>query len=215
MVLTWSGPVRAQAASTEPGTGSNSPGHESFSRRLSLSHLERAREFERRADLAQALREYTESIALDSTLGEAYLRLGALRERLGDVREAELVYSQALRFADSNARALLQRSHLRRALGRSVQALTDLEASVELEASREALEELARLYVQAHAWSAALSTFRRIESSARESGDKAGLDSAALEVRALRVLAAETDPCAQRAPKHDWVGRALSHIARR
>jgi hypothetical protein len=134
---------------------------------------------------------------------------------MGDAREAELVYSEAVRLGDSRAQALFQRSHLHRAAGRPAQALRDLEASVELDANREALSELSHLYVEAHAWSAALAATRRIAASALESGDRAGLEAARLEVRALRVLAAETDPTFERADKHDWVARALARIAQR
>ncbi len=188
---------------------------ESWSRRLALTHFTRAAELEQRGEIAQALSEYTESVAIDSTLGEAYLRLGSLRERMGDAREAELIYSEAVRLGDTRARALLQRSHLYRAAGRSELALRDLEAAVSLEANRQALQELAQHYVEAHAFGAALFTFRRIVASAQESGDSAALETARLEVRALRVLAAETDPTSERSQRHDWVGRALFAIARR
>jgi tetratricopeptide (TPR) repeat protein len=187
----------------------------SWSRSLALVHFERAAELERRGDIAEALSEYTASLAVDSTLGEAYLRLGSLRERMGDAREAELVYSEAVRLSDTRARALLQRSHLYRAAGRGALALRDLEAAVGLEANREALEELARHYVEAHAFSAALFTFRRILASAEQSGDSPALESARLEVRALRVLTAEADPTTESTKKHDWVGRSLVSIARR
>ncbi len=188
---------------------------ESWSRRLADSHYRRATELERRGDIAQALREYSETIAIDSTLGDAYLRLGALRERMGDAREAELIYSEAIRLSDAQARALVQRSHLHRAAGRSERAISDLQAAVELEPNREALQELAQHYVEAHAWAAALATFRRIASSAQASGESAAAESARLEVRALRVLAAETDPSTEPVKKHDWVGRSLARIARR
>jgi hypothetical protein len=69
--------------------------------------------------------------------------------------------------------------------------------------------------VEAHAWAAALATFRRIASSAQASGDSAAEGSARLEVRALRVLAAEADPSSAPVRRHDWVGRSLSRIARR
>jgi tetratricopeptide (TPR) repeat protein len=187
----------------------------SWSRNLALTHFERAAELERRGDIAQALREYTESLAVDSTLGEAYLRLGALRERMGDPREAELIYSAAVRLGDTRAQALLQRARLYRTAGRSELELRDLEAAAELEQSRPALEELARHYIEAHAFSAALFTFRRILAGAVQRGDSAELESARLEVRALRVLAAESDPTTERAPKHDWVGRSLVSIASR
>ena len=188
---------------------------EGWSRRLASSHYQRATELEQRGDVAQALREYSATIAIDSTLGDAYLRLGALRERMGDTREAELIYSEAIRLGDSRAQALVQRSHLHRAAGRSKQALSDLETAVELEPNREALQELAQHYVEAHAWVAALATFRRIASSAQASGESAVAESARLEVRALRVLAAESDASDEPSKRHDWVGRSLARIARR
>jgi tetratricopeptide (TPR) repeat protein len=199
-------PAQAQASASSG---------EGWTRRLAHSHYQRALELERRGEIAQALREYSETIAIDATLGDAYLRLGALREGMGDAREAELIYSEAIRLGDSRAQALLRRSHLQRAAGRSEAAVRDLEAAVELEPNREALQELAQHYVEAHAWAAALATFRRIASSALASGDSAAADSARLEVRALRMLAAETDPSSEPVKAHDWVGRSLAHIARR
>lgn len=187
-------------------------GNESWSRRLANSHFQRAVALEQRGDIAQALREYMQTIATDGTHGEAYLRLGALRERMGDAREAELIYSEAVRFGDVRARALVQRSHLYRAAGRSVEAVGDLEAAIELEANQQALQELAQHYVEAHAWAAALATFRRIASSAQ---DSATSESARLEIRALRVLVAEVDPTTAPVKRHDWVGRSLAHLARR
>lgn len=188
---------------------------ESWVRRLASSHYQRALELEGRGEIAQALREYSETIALDATLGDAYLRLAALRERMGDAREAELVYSEAIRLGDSRAQALLQRSRLRRAAGRSEEAVRDLEAAVELEPNREALQELARHYIEAHAWAAALATFRRIASNAQANGEATAFENARLEIRALRVLAAETDPSTAPVKAHDWVGRSLAHITRR
>ncbi|HEY0469620.1 MAG TPA: tetratricopeptide repeat protein [Polyangiaceae bacterium] len=211
LLLVFIGGLAAPAQAEVPAVGN----HQSWSRRLALSHYQRASELERRGDIAQALREYSETIAIDGTLGEAYLRLGALRERMGDAREAELIYTEALRLGDSRAKTLVQRSHLHRAQGRSQQAVSDLEAAVELEPNREALQELAQHYVEAHAWPAALATFRRIASSAQVSGDAGAAETARLEVRALRVLAAEADPSTAPVKKHDWVGRALSQIARR
>jgi len=188
---------------------------QSWSRRLADSHYQRGLALEQRGDIAQALREYTETITIDSTLGDAYLRLAALRERMGDAREAALIYSEAIRLGDSRAQALVQRSHLHRAAGRSREAVSDLEAAVELEPNPDALQELAQHYIEAHAWAAALATFRRIASSAQANGESAAAERARLEVRALRVLAAETDPCTEPVEKHDWVGRSLARIARR
>lgn len=205
-------PAQAQVPTGPTARPASSAG---WTRRLASSHYQRATELERRGDIAQALREYSETIAIDSTLGDAYLRLGALRERMGDAREAELIYSEGIRLGDSRAQALVQRSHLHRAAGRSRQAVNDLEAAVELEPNREALQELAQHYVEAHAWAAALATYRRIASSAQANGESAAAENARLEIHALRVLAAEIDPISAPVKKHDWVGRSLAHIARR
>jgi tetratricopeptide (TPR) repeat protein len=209
-------PAQAQVdGASVNGASVNGASSESWSRRLAMSHYQRATELERRGEIAQALREYTETIAIDSTLGDAYLRLGALRERMGDPREAELIYSAAIRLADSRPQALVQRSQLRRAAGQREAAVSDLEAALELEPNREALQLLAQHYVEAHAWAAALATYRRIVSSAQANGESAVTEQARIEVRALRVLAAETDPSTAPVKKHDWVGRSLSRIARR
>ncbi|MEO7034362.1 MAG: hypothetical protein ABI548_10735 [Polyangiaceae bacterium] len=210
-----SAPAPPAAAPSSAPSAAQPRAVESWSRRLALTHFTRAAELERRGDIAQALSEYTESLAVDSTLGEAYLRLGSLRERMGDTREAELVYSEAVRLSDTRARALLQRARLYRSVGRAELALRDLEAAVSDEPSREALQELAQHYVEAHAFGAALFTFRRIVALARDNGDSAVLETARLEVRALSVLAAETDPTSERPKRHDWVGRALFAMARR
>ncbi len=204
-----SAPVSAPpSANGEPPVG--------FSRRLAQSHLERAEVLEERGDITQALSEYSRTIEIDSTLGDAYLRLGALRERMGDPREADLVYTVAARMNDTRARALVQRSHLRRHAGLGADALRDLEAAVAIDNDNRALlAELAQDYVELHAWSAALALFRRVVALASQSGETETLSTAKLEVQALRVLAAETDPTRERGAKHDWVQSALASIARR
>jgi len=186
-----------------------------FTRRLAQSHFERAAALEERGDLAQALTEYTQAVSVDLTFGEAYLRLAALRERMGDPREADRVYSVAAELTDTRAHALVLRSHLRRSVGLEAEALRDLEVASELDDSPALLAELARDYVELHAWSAALSVYRRIAARAAEQQDAPALETARLEVRALRVLAAETDPSLERCAKHDWVGAALRSIAGR
>lgn len=203
-----SAPPSRPPASNEPPVG--------FTRRLAQNHFERALVLEERGDVAQALSEYSRAIEIDSTWGDAYLRLGALRERMGDPREADLVYSIAVRLTDTRVRALVQRSHLRRNAGLGADALHDLEAAIAIaDDDRSLLAELAQDYVERHAWSAALAVFRRIASLANESGETEALTHAKLEVRALRVLAAETDATREHGAKHDWVQSALASIARR
>src|SRR5450432_3757464 len=67
------GPEQRVASPVAATSAANTKG---WSRRLARSHFERALALEQRGDIADALREYTLCIAIDSTLGDAYLRLG-------------------------------------------------------------------------------------------------------------------------------------------
>ena len=204
--------VPTLSAAPVPRTPSPSEG---FVRRLARAHLERGQELDQRGDITQALREYSVSLALDPSFGDAYLALGGLRARMGDVREAELVYGLATTLSDVRPRALLARARLRRETHELEGAQRDLEGAVEGNAEREALEELARSYVEQHAWCAALGVYRRIAATTLTENDAAAHKTALLEVQALRVLAAETDSTREPRPRHDWLGRALAHIAQR
>ncbi|HEY4107158.1 MAG TPA: hypothetical protein VGM44_24835, partial [Polyangiaceae bacterium] len=63
--------ARAQSPDPPPSDMPLATSPAGFTRRLALTHLERAEQLEGRGDVAQALREYTECLAIDSTLGEA------------------------------------------------------------------------------------------------------------------------------------------------
>ena len=73
-----------------------------------------------------ALRRYTEALALDATCEEAYLGLGSLRARRGDLRESERVYSMALEHIPTLRAARVARAYIRRALGDTTGAREDL-----------------------------------------------------------------------------------------
>ena len=57
---------------------------------LELVRMAHVHETAREDDVA--IRRYMEALALDATCEDAYLGLGALRARLGDLREADRVY---------------------------------------------------------------------------------------------------------------------------
>src|SRR5262249_31673576 len=73
-----------------------------------------------------ALRRYSEALALDPTLAEAYVGLGDLRARRGDTREAERVYSVALEHVPTLKIALAGRARARWALGLHEDAELDM-----------------------------------------------------------------------------------------
>jgi tetratricopeptide (TPR) repeat protein len=57
-----------------------------------------------------ALRRYMDALDLDPLCAEAYLGLGSLRARRGDLREAERVYTVALQHIPSHHEARLARA---------------------------------------------------------------------------------------------------------
>jgi tetratricopeptide (TPR) repeat protein len=182
---------------------------------LASSYLERGTVFEARGDVALALGEYSHALAVDPSLGEAYLKLGALRERMGDPREAELVYTAATALSAARAQALFARAMLRKHAARTSEALADLETSSELDPAHDTLIELGALYTELRAWPAALAVYRRLLYDAERLGDTHASNETRLEVRALRVLAGETDASKEHGSPHDWVRLALSSIAKR
>jgi tetratricopeptide (TPR) repeat protein len=187
---------------------------ESFVRNLAQRALERGIAQELRGDIAQALTSYDEAVRTDSTLGVAALRLGALRERLGDREEAELLYSHALASPDSSADAFYARALLRRASQRRAEAMTDLAASVSLSPRPDRLRLLGGWYVEARRWSAALAAWRALLSDATQRGDEVVEREAALTVAALSWLAADTDAVLSGKASTDWVRRSLARAAR-
>jgi tetratricopeptide (TPR) repeat protein len=144
-----------------------------------------------------ALRRYSEALAIDPTLGEAYLGLGALRLRMGDARESERVFDTALSRVPSLLRAWLGRGHARYALGARHEAEADLEMYVDRTANEmdpEALRELGRWYQGEGRPLAQLSVWRRLLSLAERAGDAKLTKEARLTVRALEAIVAPTDP---------------------
>lgn len=202
--------VAPQPAPSRPAPAPN----ETWARRAARSQIERAEARLRQGDTSLALVDYNDAVRMDPTLGAAYLGLGAVRELMRDWQEAERVYSIAARLPDSKAEALARRSGVRRALGRDQDAFLDLEAAVSESPNRRWLRSLGDWYVERRAWLAALTAWRRFlaESEREGSNDR---DEARLRVRALAVLAGETDPVLSGKDHPSWIRRSLAQIAER
>ena len=198
LLLTAATPARAQ----------------SFVRRLAERSLERGIAQEARGDIAQALTSYDEAVRTDSTLGAAALRLGALRERMGERDEAELLYEHAARAPETSADAYYARALLRVATQRRAEAMTDLAESVAISARPERLRLLGGWYVEARLWPAALAIWRALLSAAKAGGSEAELREARLTVAALSWLASDTDPVLAGSSSESWVRRSLAHAAK-
>jgi tetratricopeptide (TPR) repeat protein len=193
-----------------------SPAHaESFVRRLAERALARGIAQESRGDIAQALTSYDEAVRTDSTLGAAALRLGSLRERLGDPEEAELLYGHAIAAHETSADGYYARALLRRAGQQPAAALADLAESVALAPRRERLQLLGTWYVEGKHWPAALAVWRALLAQAEEARDEAALREARLTVAALSWLASEADPVQAGASSPDWGRRSLARAVRR
>jgi tetratricopeptide (TPR) repeat protein len=187
---------------------------ESWARRAARHQIERAESRLRQGDTSLALVEYNDAVRMDPSFGAAYLGLGAVRELIGDWREAERVYTIATRLFDSKAEALAKRAQVRRTLGRDEEAFRDLEAAVSETADRRWLRVLGDWYVERRAWPAALVTWRRYLAEAEREGGS-DRSEASLRVRALSVLAAEADPVLSGRDHPSWVRRSLAQIAER
>ena len=176
--------------------------------------LREAREHEARQDDFVALRRYTDAIALDPLLGDAYLGLGALRLRRGDPREAVRVYDVALSHLPALARALVGRAEANWALGFRPEAEADLETYARSAEDPGALRKLAGWYAQESQTPAELAIWRRIHSLAEAAGDGALEHEARTMVRALQIVVGGADPVS-RPTQPDPVRRGIARVAQR
>jgi tetratricopeptide (TPR) repeat protein len=161
-----------------------------------------------------AARRYTEALALDPTLGEAYLGLAALRARNGDAREAERVLSMALEHVPSLTAALAARARVRRGLGDHDGAFADLEAFTARVDDAAPLRELAGWYGTDGRAPAQLGVWRRLQVLAARSGDAALAREARTMVRALQIIVAPADPVST-PPEAGDLRRTIAAVARR
>jgi tetratricopeptide (TPR) repeat protein len=183
----------------------------SASSALELVKIARAHEASREDDIA--IRRYMEALSLDPTCDEAYLGLGRLRARRGDLREAERVYNVALEHLPNLRAARVGRAYVRRALGARVEAIDDLLSGSEDDPA--ALRVLASWYAEEAQTPAQLAIWRRIVARAEATQDAALLHEARTMVRALVILVGPADPAA--APSIDDKGfrRFVATLARK
>jgi tetratricopeptide (TPR) repeat protein len=176
-----------------------------------LVNIARAHEAAHEDDLA--LRRYTEAIALDPTCEEAYIGLGRLRARRGDLREAERVYNLALEHLPQLRAARVGRAYVRRALGARTEALDDLLTGAEEDPA--ALRILASWYAEEGQTPAQLAVWRRILARAEATQDATLVHEARTTVRALVILVGPADPAAAPATDDKKFRRFVATLARK
>lgn len=162
-----------------------------------LDLVRQAHEHETAREEDRAARLYTEALALDPTCEEAYLGLGALRTRRGDIREAERVYNVALEHLPGLRAARLARAHVRRALGAHEEAVSDLLAFSEDDPAT--LRVLATWHGEDGQVPAQLAVWRRIAARAEATHSAVLLHEARTMIRALVILVGPADPAASAA----------------
>lgn len=170
---------------------------------LELVRIARAYEQARNEELA--LRRYMEALELDPTCEEAYLGLGSLRARRGDLREADRVYSVAISHRPDMRAAYRSRAYVRRALGLRELAAQDLLFGSEDDLA--ALRTLATWHGEDGQIPAALAVWRHIGVVAETTHDLVAQREAQTTVRALVLLVGPADPAA--APSDDAGPRHL------
>jgi len=173
-----------------------------------------ARAHEAAHDDDVALRRYSDALALDPTNAEAWLGLGALRVKLGDLLEAERVYSAALAHVPSLGRALEERARTRWALGRHAEAEADIETYADREGEVTALRELAEWFGADGRTPAQLATWRRVLAAATRTSDRALETEARRMVRALVILVDGADPASSPIDP-DAARSTMARVARR
>jgi hypothetical protein len=184
---------------------------------LELVRIAQAHEQASQDDIA--VDRYMDALAIDSTCEEAYLGLGGLRERRGDLREAERVYSVALEHVPSLRLARVARARLRRARGANAAAAEDMLTGAEDDVA--ALRTLASWYGEDGQAPAQLAVWRRLMARAEATQDASLRREARTMVRALLILVGSADPAAYppdaAASPHDdrTVRRAMRLVARR
>jgi len=161
-----------------------------------------------------ALRRYMDALSLDPTCAEAYLGLGALRTRRGDVREAERVYDVALEHIPGLTAARLARARVRRALGARSEAVDDLLAAGGADGEPSVLRLLAQWYGEDGQGPAQLAVWRRMAARAEATNDEPLLHESRTMIRALVLLVGPADPVAAPADEDNPVRRAIGAAAR-
>lgn len=170
-------------------------------------------------DALTAVKRYTDAIAIDPTCEDAYLALGALREKRNELAEADEVYSVGIVRVPTSVTLVVARGHVRRLLGKFSAAADDLHnaiaASPDVALQRAALRELATVKRLQGEPAAELGAWRRLLALARASGDAAAEKEASIQARALGLYLGEVDPALAGRGDADEVRRALAAIASR
>lgn len=162
-----------------------------------------------------ALKRYNEALEIDSTFGEAYLALAALRESTGEVAEAERVLELGLDRIPGFAEGLQARGDLLARDRRPAEAVASFLAVLALRPDDpEALRRIVATAPQGGLLPVALGAARRLAALATSAGDPKLELEMRREATALSRLLGELDPVRAGASSRERPRRALARLAR-
>lgn len=179
----------------------------------------KAREAE--GDEVTAIKRYSDALAMDPTAEGAYLALGALRAKRGELYEAEEVYALCVQRVPSSVDAVLARAHVRRLRGRLPYAADDLARAQAMighpatEREIALLREVVALKREQREPAAELAAWRRLLSIGQARVDGALVKEASLQARALGIFVGDIDPALRGRTETDLDRRTFASIARR
>lgn len=162
-----------------------------------------------------AARLYHDALGIDASYAPLYLGLGALRERAGDLREAEQVYSVGLEHLPGFWEGRAARARLRWRAARHGEAKADLlEAIAQRKSDLALLEELAGWCVEDGEFPRALALYRQARRQSEQDSDEATKARLRLRVKALGALVGGADALRAAHPRSDPVRRGIESIVR-
>lgn len=168
-----------------------------------------------------AIKRYSDAMAIDPSSEAAYLALAGVREKRGELLEAEEILSVgALRVPTSvdmliaQGRVLRRRGHTNEAAD-ALRHATSLEGATASPREIAILRERATLERERTAPAAELAVWRRLLAIARQTDDAKLEKEAALQARVLALYVGEIDPVMSGKATHDPLRRTLFSIARR
>ncbi len=148
----------------------------------------------RAGDDHRAVRLFTEAIALDRSLGEAYVALAQARMKLGDAREAERVLTTGLAHAPTHDALYEARAKARRALGWHADAVVDMHEYATRLSTIEVWQTYADFCGEGGQFPAQLAAWRRLAALGEQMQLEALQEKARRLVHALQLLVDRADP---------------------
>jgi tetratricopeptide (TPR) repeat protein len=168
-----------------------------------------------------AIKRYSDAMAIDPSSEAAYLALAGVREKRGELLEAEEILSVGVLRVPTSVDMLRAQGRVLRRRGRWSEAESALRHAAGLEGTTGSPREIAILRERATlererlAPAAELAVWRRLLAIARQNDDPQLEKEASVQARVLALYVGEIDPVMSGKATHDPLRRTLFSIARR